>query len=56
MEDGGFSQSYVDPCVWYRDEMVPLFYVDDHLLFSSSKDKIDDLYAYLQEYFKIEDY
>ena len=36
--------------------MVLLFYVDDCLIFSTSKDKIDELYAYLQEYFKIEYY
>ena len=35
--------------------MVLLFYVDDCLMFSPSKDKIDDVYASLQEYFNIED-
>ena len=35
--------------------MVPLFYVDDCLMFSPSKGKIDEVYAYLQAYFKIED-
>ena len=33
--------------------MVRLFYVDDCLIFSTSKDKIDELYASLQAYFKI---
>ena len=35
--------------------MVLLFYVSDCLMFSPSKDKIDDIYTSLQEYFKIED-
>ena len=48
-------QSQVDPCVWYKEEMVLLFYVDDCLMFSPYKDKIDEVYASLQEYFKIED-
>ena len=34
--------------------MVLLFYVDDWLMFSPSKDKIDEVYASIQEYFKIE--
>ena len=35
--------------------MVLLFYVDDCQMFSPSKDKIDEFYAFLQEDFKIED-
>ena len=35
--------------------MILLFYVDDFLMFSPSKDKIDEVYASLQAYFKIED-
>ena len=35
--------------------MVLLFYVSDCLMFSPFKDKIDDIYTSLQEYFKIED-
>ena len=31
-----------------------MFYVDNFLMFSPSKDKIDDIYAYIQAYFKIE--
>ena len=34
--------------------MALLFYVDDCLLFRTSKDKMDDVYASLQEYLKIE--
>ena len=35
--------------------MVLLFYIDDYLIFSPSKDKIDDVYSSLQEDFNIED-
>ena len=35
--------------------MFLLFYVDDCLMFSPSKDKTDEVYASLQAYFKIED-
>ena len=42
--------------VCYREEMVLMFYVDDYLVFSNSKDKIDDVYASLQEYYNPEDY
>ena len=35
--------------------MFLLFYVDDCLMFSPSKYKIDEVYASLQAYFKIED-
>ena len=45
----------MDPCVWYKEEMVLLFYVDDCLIFSPSKDKIDEVYTSLQAYFKTED-
>ena len=48
-------QSQLDPCVWYKEEMVLIFYVYDWLIFSPSKDKIDEVYAYLHEDFKIED-
>ena len=34
--------------------MVLLFYVNDGQIFIPSKDKMDDLYASLQAYFKIE--
>ena len=42
-------------CLGYKREIVLLFYVDDCLMFISSKDKIDGIYASLQVYFKIED-
>ena len=55
MEARYFVQSQVDPCVWYKEEIGLLFYVYDCLLFSPSKDKIDEVYASLQSNFNIED-
>ena len=48
-------QSQVDPCIWYKEEMVLLFYIADCLIFSPSKDKIDELFASLLSDFRIED-
>ena len=53
LEARGIVQIHMDPCVWYMEDMVPLFYFDDCLMFSHSKDKIDGVYASFQEYFKI---
>ena len=53
MEARGFVQSQVDPCLWYIEDMVLLFYVDDSIIFIPSNDKIGDVYASLQEYFNI---
>ena len=55
LEARGFVQSQVDPCVLCKKYMLLLFYVDDCLMFSPSKDKIDASYASLQEDFKVED-
>ena len=38
----------------YRRDGTAIF-VDDYLMFSPSQDKIDDVYASLWEYYKIED-
>ena len=46
-----FLQLQVDPFVWYRELTILLFYVGGFLIFSPSKDKIDNVYASLQEYF-----
>ena len=43
-----FVQSQVDPCVWYKEEMVLIFYDDYCLMFIISKDKIDEVYDSLQ--------
>ena len=45
MEARNCFRSQADPCVWYIEEMVQLFYVDDCLMCSPYKDKIDEVYA-----------
>ena len=55
MEAINFFQSLVNQFVWYKEEIFLLFYVDDCLMFSPSTDKIDEVYASLWSYFKIED-
>ena len=40
-----FVQSQVDLCLWYKEEIVLLSYVDDCLIFSPSKDEIDEVEA-----------
>ena len=42
LEARSFSQSQLEPCVWYKEEIVLLFYVDYCLKFSPSNDKIDE--------------
>ena len=42
-------------CVWDIENMVLQFYFDDCIMFSPYKYKIDNLYASIQAYLKIED-
>ena len=41
--------------VWYREEMVLLFHAYGCLVFITSEETIDGVYATLQAYFNIED-
>ena len=45
LETRVFFQLQVDPCVWYIEETVLIFYVYYCLMLSPSKDKVDDKYA-----------
>ena len=54
LEAIGFVQSQVYPYFWYKEEMVLLFYIGDCLMFSPSKDKIEEVYASIQTESKIE--
>ena len=45
----------MDTCAWYKEDTALLIYVEEFLIFSPSKDKINEVHAPLQEYFKIED-
>ena len=53
LEAMNLVQSKVDSCVWYKEEMVLLFYVYYWLMFSNSKDKSAEVHASIQAYFKI---
>ena len=53
LEAIGFVQSQVYPYFWYKEEMVLLFYIGDCLMFSPSKDKIEEVYASIQTESKI---
>jgi hypothetical protein len=39
----GFTESQVSPCLYYRDDIIILTYVDDCLFFAKDKSKIDEL-------------
>ena len=44
LEDRNFVQSQVDTCLWYKEEMLLQFYINDCLMFSPYKYKIYELY------------
>ena len=48
-----FVKFQVYSCLWYREGMILLFDVEDCLMFSPSKDKIDDVYASIRSDFNI---
>ena len=48
-------QYQVGPFLMYRESIVLLSYVDGCLMFSSSKDKIYNVYAFIQADLKCED-
>jgi len=51
----GFAPSPSDPSVYLKDGCVILTYVDDILIFSKSKQTIDDLYKSLEKDFSVTD-
>ena len=55
LEYRGFVQPQVGPYMYYREDVVILFYVYGCLTFIPSEDKIDYVYTSLRENFKIED-
>ena len=56
MDARGFVKSQFYPFIWYKEEMVLIFYVDYFLIFSPSKDKIDGVYASIWEDLKMKDF
>ena len=55
MKDMGFTQSLVDPCLFYRGKVVLVIYVDDCIIFTPEKSQADNLVEELDKKFSIED-
>ena len=51
----GFCQSLVNPCIFYLGNIIVCIYVNDMLLFSKTKHKIDNILEKLQETFMLSD-
>ena len=49
LRDIGFQQSQVDECVFYRDDVIFIVYVDDGLFFSSHDDILTLIIKQLKE-------
>jgi hypothetical protein len=49
----GFRQSKVDPCIFYRDGVTIITWVDDCLIFAKNKDLADELLKELQSTFTL---
>ena len=55
LEKRDFIQSKIDPCVWFRKEMVLVTYVDDCLIFCKEKEQADELIKSLQKDYSLTD-
>ena len=55
VHDGGygFSQSKIDPCVFYREGMILISWVDDCLIFAKNKQYADELIKDLKRTFTL---
>ena len=51
----GFKQSLVDPCLFYKRDLVLITYVDDCILMSPDANKIDDCIRDLGKDYSLED-
>ena len=51
----GFTQSLVDPCLFYRGKVALVIYVDDCIIFTPEKVQADNLVEELDKKFSIED-
>ena len=51
----GFKQSIIDPCLFVKDDTIIVTYVDDCLIFSDEKEKIDKLLIQLKKTFNLAD-
>jgi histone deacetylase 1/2 len=53
--DLGFTQSEVDPCLFYRGTCVLLIYCDDTLMMGPSAEELDEVFALLDKTFTVSD-
>ena len=51
----GFVQSEVDPCLFYKKNLILITYVDDCILMSPDKSLCDDFIASMKTEYKLED-
>jgi hypothetical protein len=49
LKDRGFTPSDMDPCVFYKEDMIVLVYVDDMIAVARDDKQIDDLIESLRE-------
>ena len=49
----GFKQSQVDPCIFYRNGVLLISWVDDCLIFAKNKDLADELIDELKSHFTL---
>ena len=55
LEDEGFGQKKVEPCLFVRNNCIVIFYVDDCCIFSKDKEKIDAFLINISKAFKLTD-
>ena len=51
----GFKQGLVDPCLFFRNGIVLVIYIDDCLIFTPEKQRADTFIKELEKRFTIED-
>ena len=49
----GFKQNAIDPCIFYREGIILISWVDDCLIFSTKKTLADEVIADLQASFSL---
>ena len=49
LKDRGFAASQIDPCVFYKEDMIVLVYVYDAIAVAKDNKMIDDLTKSLKE-------
>ena len=55
LEDEGFEQNKVEPCLFVRNNCIVIFYVGDCCIFSKDKEKIDALLINISKAFNMTD-